>query len=65
MNPGAPQTGRETILAPHPQAGFVGTKPDAWARWVLDMLGHRHGDVVVDDLFPGSGAVTRAMQVLL
>ena len=29
MNPGAPQTGRETILAPHPQAGFVGTKPDA------------------------------------
>ena len=54
----------DVLLAPHPQAGFVGTKPDAWTRWVLDMLGYQTGDEVYD-LFPGSGAVTRAMQVLL
>lgn len=33
-------------------------------RWVLDMLGYQPGDEV-DDLFPGSGAVQRAVEVLL
>ena len=52
------------LTASHPMRGFVGSKPDAWTRWVLDMLGFHPGDEV-DDLFPGSGAVTRAMEVLL
>jgi hypothetical protein len=35
---------------------FVGRKPQAFAHWVLDLLGVAAGDTV-DDLFPGSGAV--------
>ena len=54
----------DLLSAGHPVSGFVGSKPDAWTRWVLDLLGYQPGDEV-DDLFPGSGAVTRAMGVLL
>ena len=54
----------DVLSAPHPMSGFVGAKPAAWTRWVLDMLGYQPGDEV-DDLFPGSGAVQRAMEVLL
>ena len=54
----------DVLSAPHPMSGFVGAKPEVWTRWVLDMLGYQPGDQV-DDLFPGSGAVTRAMDVLL
>ena len=48
-----------------PTSGFVGAKPDAWTRWVLDMLGYQPGDDEVDDLFPGSGAVAPAAAVLM
>ena len=54
----------DVLSAPHPMSSFVGAKPDTWTRWVLDMLGYQPGDQV-DDLFPGSGAVQRAMEVLL
>jgi hypothetical protein len=37
----------------------IGTKPAAFCRWIFDLLGARPGDTL-DDLFPGSGAVTRA-----
>jgi hypothetical protein len=37
----------------------TGTKPAAFCRWVFDLLGAAPGDTL-DDLFPGSGAVTRA-----
>lgn len=37
----------------------IGTKPAAFCRWVFDLLGAAPGDTL-DDLFPGSGAVTRA-----
>jgi hypothetical protein len=37
----------------------TGTKPAAFCRWVFDLLGAAYGDTF-DDLFPGSGAVTRA-----
>ena len=39
--------------------GLVGAKPDAFCSWVLGCLGLEAGDDLVD-LFPGSGAVTRA-----
>jgi hypothetical protein len=39
------------------QNGFVGAKPDEWTQWVLDAMGYQDGDTV-DDLFPGSGAVS-------
>lgn len=38
---------------------FVGRKPTKFALWVLDLLGVQNGDLI-DDLFPGSGAVKRA-----
>jgi hypothetical protein len=37
----------------------TGTKPAAFCRWVFDLLGAAPGDTL-DDLFPGSGVVTRA-----
>ena len=45
---------------------FVGEKPPAWTRWVLDMLGYDPDTDTVDDLFHGSGAVAAeiAQQVL-
>jgi hypothetical protein len=39
---------------------FIGGKPHAWTRWVLDALSYREGDEV-SDLFPGSGAVTAVL----
>lgn len=38
---------------------LVGMKPPEFARWVFQLLGATSGDTL-DDLFPGSGMVTRA-----
>lgn len=38
---------------------FVGRKPRAFSIWILKLLGWMPGDQI-DDLFPGSGAVTNA-----
>ena len=40
--------------------GFTGAKPVAFVKWILEILNVRHGDSV-DDLFPGSGSVTAAL----
>ncbi len=37
----------------------IGTKPPAFAAWMFALLGAGPGDIL-DDLFPGSGAITRA-----
>jgi hypothetical protein len=37
----------------------IGAKPAAVCRWIFDLLGAAPGDTL-DDLFHGSGAVTRA-----
>ena len=37
----------------------IGAKPAAVCRWIFDLPGAGPGDTL-DDLFPGSGAVTRA-----
>ena len=39
---------------------FVGRKPQAFAGWMLDLLGVQRGDTV-DDLFPGTGAISAAI----
>lgn len=39
----------------------VGAKPPAFSRWLFGLLGARQGDTLAD-LFPGSGAVSRAWQ---
>jgi hypothetical protein len=52
-------------LVLQPDVGFLapwgepGNKPPGFARWVFRMMGAEPGDKF-DDLFPGSGAVTRA-----
>lgn len=38
--------------------GLTGAKPPVFCRWVLELLGYRHGDVVVD-IFPGTGVMGR------
>jgi len=40
---------------------FVGAKPAAFTRWMLELLGAELGDQI-DDLYPGSGAVGRAIE---
>lgn len=37
----------------------IGAKPAGFCRWMFDLLGAQPGDEL-DDLFPGSGGVTRA-----
>lgn len=41
--------------------GTHGAKPAAFCRWLFDVLGMEPGDEF-NDLFPGSGAVTRAWE---
>jgi hypothetical protein len=43
-------------------ARVTGTKPAAFCRWIFDLLGAAPGDTL-DDLFPGSGVVTRAWAI--
>lgn len=45
----------------HPGA-LVGMKPPAFCEWMFRMLGAQRGDELVD-LFPGSGAVSRAWRL--
>lgn len=42
--------------------GLVGVKPDTFCYWLFDVLGIEAEDTL-DDLFPGSGAVTKALEV--
>ena len=51
----------DVLDTPIQAMGFTGAKPDEWTRWVLDVLGHDAERDVVDDLFPGSGAVARVL----
>lgn len=55
------------VAVPPRHLGFIGAKPTAWTRWVLDLLGFDPETDTVDDLFPGSGAVANeiAQGVLL
>lgn len=41
--------------------GFVGAKPEAVCHWAFEIVGATRGDDLVD-LFPGSGAVSRAWE---
>lgn len=37
-----------------------GSKPQAFNRWVLDILGYQDGDTL-EDLFPGSGSMAKTL----
>lgn len=51
----------DVLVAPKRNGGFAGAKPSEWTRWVLDALGYDPEIDTVDDLFPGSGSVTKAI----
>jgi len=36
--------------------GLTGAKPEAFCRWVLDLLGYADGDEIID-LFPGTAVL--------
>lgn len=42
------------------QRGLAGAKPPEFCRWVADLLGYQDGDEMTD-LFPGTGAMSRAL----
>jgi hypothetical protein len=50
----------DVLTAAPLNGGFPGAKPPSWTRWVLDALGYQQDTDTLDDLFPGSGAVTSA-----
>lgn len=50
----------DVLIEPAPRRGFIGSKPPAWTRWVLEAMSYEDGDEV-DDLFHGSGAVAAAL----
>lgn len=41
--------------------GLVGAKPERFCSWILDLVGWRPGDEMVD-LFPGTGVMGRVVQ---
>ena len=45
------------------QRGLTGAKPEAFCRWVLDLLGYERGDQI-DDLFPGTGIMGEVLDGL-
>jgi len=49
-----------SVVAPI-KKGMVGTKPEMFCYWMFEILGAQRGDEFVD-VFPGSGAVTRAWE---
>src|SRR5688572_25422869 len=56
------QTTRDYLAAPIAlRRGLVGAKPEAFCRWIFDLIGLRPGDPFVD-MFPGSGAVGAAWE---
>jgi len=42
--------------------GLVGTKPDAFNDWVLDLLSFDPKNDILHDLFPGSGGMSEAIK---
>jgi hypothetical protein len=41
--------------------GLTGAKPPEFCRWVLTLMGYTQGDTI-DDLFPGTGIMSRVAQ---
>ena len=42
--------------------GTHGAKPDAFCDWILSILGYVKAEDTIDDLFPGSGSLARAIE---
>lgn len=53
-----PEALREGITM---KKGLTGAKPERFCSWVLDLLGWKPGDEVID-LFPGTGVMSKVVQ---
>ena len=51
----------DVLVAPAPR-GYRGAKPAEWTQWVLAALSYDAKTDTLDDLFIGSGAVTKAVE---
>lgn len=40
--------------------GLTGAKPEAFCKWLLDLLGYERGDIL-DDLYPGTGIMQQVL----
>lgn len=58
---GAPPCRDHISLPMTMRKGLVGAKPEAFCRWVMDMLGWKQGDEI-DDIFPGTGVFGRVTE---
>lgn len=61
----APRTRDALILNPTRMLGFIGAKPPAFNRWVLDLLGYVDGEDTLDDLFPGTHSMRAAQDAAI
>ncbi len=51
----------DVLTAAAPRRGFPGAKPPEWTAWVLEAMSWDPRTDQVDDLFPGSGAVSEVI----
>lgn len=51
----------DVLVENAPREGFIGAKPQAWTRWVLDAMSYDHEADQVVDMFHGSGMVALAL----
>lgn len=52
---------QDYVIANPLRNNFIGSKPPAWTKWVLSVLGATKEDEIID-LFPGSGAVSKELE---
>ena len=58
---GEQTTPKDYVAAPITlKRGLTGAKPEAFCRWVLDLLGYTEGDEITD-LFPGTAILGRVV----
>jgi len=57
---GAPVTRDHLAESITLKKGLTGAKPERFCRWVLDMLGYKEGDELVD-IFPGTNVMRRVL----
>jgi hypothetical protein len=66
-HPPPPKGGKQTtpkdyIVCPITlRRGLTGAKPEMVCLWIADLLGYVGGRDTLDDLFPGTGAMSRAL----
>ncbi len=62
---GKQTTPKDFLVAPITlKKGLTGAKPEAFCKWVIDLLNVREGDALID-LYPGTGVMDRVVAEVL